>query len=86
MYCLFVQGLKVREVKAAKADKNVIDAEVATLLQLKRELALAQGLDPEEAVGGGKKKGKKKWSAQGDMNNWLCGDNLTNSGVFFYKQ
>ncbi|RUS85185.1 hypothetical protein EGW08_007089 [Elysia chlorotica] len=54
------QGNKVREVKAAKAEKSTIDAEVASLLQLKRELAVAQGLDPEAAVGGGGKKGKKK--------------------------
>ncbi|KAK3757029.1 hypothetical protein RRG08_041805 [Elysia crispata] len=54
------QGTKVREVKAAKAEKSTIDAEVASLLQLKRELAVAQGLDPEAAIGGGGKKGKKK--------------------------
>lgn len=54
------QGDKVRQVKAAKSDKSVIDAEVASLLQLKRELAVAQGLDPEAAVGGGGKKNKKK--------------------------
>ena len=57
--CSF-QGTKVREVKAAKAEKSTIDAEVASLLQLKRELAVAQGLDPEAAIGGGGKKGKKK--------------------------
>ena len=50
----------MRDVKAAKADKSVIDSEVASLLQLKRELAVAQGPDPDAAVGGGKKKGKKK--------------------------
>ncbi|GFR81309.1 methionine--tRNA ligase, cytoplasmic-like [Elysia marginata] len=54
------QGDKVRQVKAAKAEKSTIDAEVASLLQLKRELAVAQGLDPEVVVGGGGKKNKKK--------------------------
>ena len=49
----------MREVKAAKLDKPTIDAEIASLLQLKRELAVAQGLDPEAAVGGGGKKKKK---------------------------
>ncbi|XP_005098473.2 methionine--tRNA ligase, cytoplasmic [Aplysia californica] len=56
------QGNKVRDLKAAKAEKSAIDTEVASLLQLKRELAVAQGQDPDAAVGGGssKKKGKKK--------------------------
>ncbi|CAG5136637.1 unnamed protein product, partial [Candidula unifasciata] len=53
------QGLKVRELKAAKADKSVVDAEVATLLQLKKDLASAQGQNPDAATTG-KKKGKKK--------------------------
>uniref|UniRef100_A0A0B7B301 WHEP-TRS domain-containing protein n=1 Tax=Arion vulgaris TaxID=1028688 RepID=A0A0B7B301_9EUPU len=53
------QGLKVRELKAAKGDKSVIDAEVATLLQLKQKLALAQGQTPDAAVKGNKR-GKKK--------------------------
>ncbi|BFZ06408.1 hypothetical protein BsWGS_09447 [Bradybaena similaris] len=54
------QGLKVRELKAAKADKSVVDAEVAVLLQLKKDLALAQGQNPDAAATAGKKKGKKK--------------------------
>jgi hypothetical protein len=37
-----------------------VDVEVAKLLELKKRLALAQGINPEQAVGGGKKKGKKK--------------------------
>lgn len=60
--CFFVilQGTVVRELKTKKGDKAAIDAAVAKLLDLKRQLAVAQGLDPDQAVGGGKKKGKKK--------------------------
>ncbi|KAL8560718.1 hypothetical protein ACOMHN_063022 [Nucella lapillus] len=55
------QGIAVRELKTAKADKSAIDAEVAKLLDLKKRLALAQGLDTAAAApSGGKKKGKKK--------------------------
>ncbi|XP_069119784.1 methionine--tRNA ligase, cytoplasmic-like [Argopecten irradians] len=54
------QGNVVRDLKGKKADKSQIDGEVAKLLDLKKQLALAQGQDPEAAVGGGKKKGKKK--------------------------
>jgi hypothetical protein len=36
-----------------------VDAEVKKLLDLKKQLAVAQGNDPEPAKGGGKKKGKK---------------------------
>ena len=51
----------VRELKAAKGEKSAIDAEVLKLLDLKKQLALAQGLDPSAAApSGGKKKGKKK--------------------------
>ena len=53
------QGLKVRELKGSKAEKSVIDQNVAILLDLKKQLAIAQGQDPAAAVGGGKKKGKK---------------------------
>ena len=54
------QGDKVRSLKSSKADKSVVDGAVAGLLDLKRQLALAQGLDPAAAAGGGGKKGKKK--------------------------
>ncbi|XP_059499902.1 LOW QUALITY PROTEIN: methionine--tRNA ligase, cytoplasmic, partial [Stegostoma tigrinum] len=37
------QGSRVRELKAQKADKSLIDAEVSTLLDLKRKLAQAEG-------------------------------------------
>lgn len=50
----------MRDVKAQKADKSQVDSEVAKLLDLKKQLALAQGLDPSTIGGGGKKKGKKK--------------------------
>merc|ERR1712210_242593 len=51
------QGNKVREVKASKAEKSLVDAEVKLLLELKQKLAAAQGTPA--AVSGGKK-GKKK--------------------------
>ena len=55
------QGDKVRKLKAEKAEKEKIDAEVKTLLSLKKELARAEGKDPKESAAGskGKKKGKK---------------------------
>uniref|UniRef100_A0A2C9L9S0 WHEP-TRS domain-containing protein n=1 Tax=Biomphalaria glabrata TaxID=6526 RepID=A0A2C9L9S0_BIOGL len=42
------QGQKVRELKAAKADKSVIDKEVAYLLQLKKDLEAAQAAVPKK--------------------------------------
>ncbi|XP_063424001.1 methionine--tRNA ligase, cytoplasmic-like isoform X3 [Mytilus trossulus] len=54
------QGLVVRDLKSKKAEKSLIDSEVAKLLDLKKRLASAQGQNPQEAVSGGKKKGKKK--------------------------
>ncbi|XP_063408888.1 methionine--tRNA ligase, cytoplasmic-like [Mytilus trossulus] len=54
------QGLVVRDLKSKKAEKSLIDSEVAKLLDLKKRLALAGGQNPQEAAGGGKKKGKKK--------------------------
>ncbi|KAM9814290.1 methionine--tRNA ligase, cytoplasmic [Neosynchiropus ocellatus] len=50
------QGEKVRALKAQKADKAVITAEVAKLLDLKKQLALAEGKSPEPAAQKGKKK------------------------------
>lgn len=49
------QGNIVRELKAQKADKNQIAAEVAKLLDLKKQLALAEG-KPLETPKGKKKK------------------------------
>ena len=50
----------MRELKTNKAEKSLVDTEVAKLLDLKKQLALAQGQDPAASAGGGKKKGKKK--------------------------
>ncbi|XP_076967291.1 methionine--tRNA ligase, cytoplasmic isoform X1 [Tamandua tetradactyla] len=49
------QGNIVRELKAQKADKNQVAAEVAKLLELKKQLALAEG-KPLEPFKGKKKK------------------------------
>merc|ERR1711971_1355268 len=54
------QGNKVREVKGAKAEKSLVDAEVKLLLELKQKLAAAQGTPPAAAEGKVGKKGKKK--------------------------
>ncbi|XP_013384289.1 methionine--tRNA ligase, cytoplasmic [Lingula anatina] len=54
------QGDVVRQLKASKADKSSIDEAVAVLLDLKKQLALAQGQNPTDVQGSGKKKGKKK--------------------------
>merc|ERR1711874_937184 len=53
------QGNKVREVKASKAGKSLVEAEVKLLLELKQKLAAAQGTPAPAAEGKGKK-GKKK--------------------------
>ncbi|KAM3620931.1 uncharacterized protein V6R79_003820 [Siganus canaliculatus] len=50
------QGEKVRALKTQKAEKAVITAEVAILLDLKKQLALAEGKSPEPAPQKGKKK------------------------------
>lgn len=63
IFDLNLQGNIVRELKAQKKDKVEIDTAVSRLLELKTQLALAQGQDPQElAAGTGKKrsKGKKK--------------------------
>jgi len=49
------QGDVVRKAKSEKLSKEVIDAEVKKLLDLKNSLALAQGIDPNAS-----KKGKSK--------------------------
>ena len=51
------QGAKVRELKTNKAEKSVVEAEVAVLLDLKKKLSIATG-QPVPQSGG--KKGKKK--------------------------
>ncbi|KAL2091441.1 hypothetical protein ACEWY4_013704 [Coilia grayii] len=50
------QGDKVRALKAQKAEKAVIGEEVAKLLELKKQLALAEGKNPEPSPQKGKKK------------------------------
>ncbi|KAG7478203.1 hypothetical protein MATL_G00078100 [Megalops atlanticus] len=50
------QGDRVRALKAQKAEKAVITEEVAKLLELKKQLALAEGKNPEPSPQKGKKK------------------------------
>ncbi|XP_030324066.1 methionine--tRNA ligase, cytoplasmic [Calypte anna] len=50
------QGNHVRQLKANKAEKAQVDAEVAKLLELKKQLALAEGKSPEIPVPKGKSK------------------------------
>lgn len=45
-------------MKAVKAEKSVIDKEVALLLQFKKQLIIAEGKDPNEVIG--KNRSKKK--------------------------
>ena len=49
----------MRKVKGEKASKDVIDKEVAKLLDLKKSLLIAQGIDPNQQKKGGKGKNKK---------------------------
>ncbi|XP_037108694.1 methionine--tRNA ligase, cytoplasmic isoform X1 [Syngnathus acus] len=50
------QGEKVRALKAQKAEKAAITAEVSKLLELKKQLTLAEGKSPEPTPVKGKKK------------------------------
>lgn len=50
-----VQGNLVRQLKAAQVEKAQVDAQVAKLLELKQQLALAEGRSPEVAKGKRKK-------------------------------
>ena len=54
-----IQADIVRKAKADKKDKDIIDFEVKKLLELKKQLLIVQGKDPNENVKSGKK-GKKK--------------------------
>lgn len=47
--CCLPQGEKVRVLKTQKAEKAAITAEVAKLLDLKKQLAVAEGKSPEPA-------------------------------------
>ena len=60
LYLLPLQGNLVREMKTSKADPAKVALEVAALLQLKKELSLAQGIDPTAKVNGDAGKGSKK--------------------------
>ncbi|EMP41996.1 Methionyl-tRNA synthetase, cytoplasmic [Chelonia mydas] len=53
---LCAQADHVRQLKASKAEKGQIDAEVAKLLELKKQLALAEGKTPEPPAPKGKKR------------------------------
>ncbi|XP_061871431.1 methionine--tRNA ligase, cytoplasmic isoform X2 [Colius striatus] len=50
------QGNHVRQLKANKAEKAQVDTEVAKLLELKKQLAAAEGKSPEVPVPKGKRK------------------------------
>ncbi|XP_062497520.1 methionine--tRNA ligase, cytoplasmic [Pezoporus occidentalis] len=50
------QGNHVRQLKASKAEKTQIEVEVAKLLELKKQLALAEGKSPEVPAPKGKQK------------------------------
>ena len=54
------QGEIVRQIKGRQpaAPKESVDAEIAKLLELKKQLALASGQDPNANAGGKKKKKK----------------------------
>lgn len=60
------QGNIVRELKAQKADKNHVAAEVVKLLDLKKQLAVAEGKPPEAPKG--KKKSKRPWLIESHFN------------------
>lgn len=52
------QGEAVREVKKRQpaAPKETVDTEITKLLELKKQLAIASGQDPNATAGGKKKK------------------------------
>eukprot|EP00795_Rhopilema_esculentum_P014790 gene14790-5897_t len=54
------QGAIVRKVKQEQEEKDLIAKEIEKLLDLKKRLALAQGVDPNESAKGGKSKKKTK--------------------------
>jgi len=53
--CL-AQGNHVRQLKASKAEKAEVDREVAKLLEMKQQLAAAEGKSPKVPVPKGKQK------------------------------
>ena len=56
----------VRDLKSSKADPSKVAEQVAILLQLKKDLSLAQGVDPDAKVNGDIGKGKKKGGSGGN--------------------
>ncbi|KAJ1160271.1 hypothetical protein NDU88_000773 [Pleurodeles waltl] len=50
------QGTLVRELKTQKAEKSLVDVEVSKLLELKKELLLAEGKTPDPPAQKGKKR------------------------------
>ena len=58
------QGDKVRQLKTSKAEKSAIDKAVAELLNLKKQLCLAEGKDANAAAPAASSKSKKKGAAK----------------------
>lgn len=56
------QGLKVRQLKSQKAEKEAIDAEVQTLLGLKKELTALEGADKSGSAKPAKKAVKSSFT------------------------
>lgn len=56
------QGLKVRQLKSQKAEKEAIDAEVQTLLGLKKELTALEGVDKSGSAKPAKKAVKSSFT------------------------
>ncbi|KAG2232917.1 hypothetical protein INT48_006171 [Thamnidium elegans] len=56
------QGLKVRQLKSQKAEKEAIDAEVQTLLGLKKELTVLEGADKSGSAKPAKKAVKSSFT------------------------
>lgn len=56
IWSISLQGNHVRELKSKAAEKSLIDKEVQKLLQLKKDLALAEGKSPDPPAQKGKKK------------------------------
>lgn len=74
-----MQGIIVRELKTNKAEKSVVDAEVAILLDLKKQLAACQGQDAAPQSGGGKKKGTNKQQKPAEVKEVTGTANAVNS-------
>ena len=62
-----LQGNVVRELKTNKAEKSLVDTEVAKLLDLKKQLAVAQGQDPAASAMGRQKEGQEEVNWMNDF-------------------